>query len=134
MVAKLADYMLGGLHAGRCRSNAPRYRAYGTAQARLATEADGREAHGAPRLDIVAAADVVVVGSGAGGAVAASVLARSGLSVIVLEAGDYIPADSIADDDGPALGSYDCGNTMFTDDAGAIAPFVCCLHMCAIVT
>ncbi len=42
------------------------------------------------RLDLDA--DVVVVGSGAGGMVAATVLAESGLSVIVLEEGKHVPA------------------------------------------
>ncbi|MCZ7679026.1 MAG: GMC family oxidoreductase N-terminal domain-containing protein [Sandaracinaceae bacterium] len=37
--------------------------------------------------------DVVVVGSGAGGAVVATELALSGLSVIVLEEGRHVPAD-----------------------------------------
>jgi choline dehydrogenase-like flavoprotein len=47
----------------------------------------GRER--AARLDL--AADVVVVGSGAGGAVVASLLARAGRSVVVLEEGDWVP-------------------------------------------
>jgi choline dehydrogenase-like flavoprotein len=38
-------------------------------------------------------ADVVVVGSGAGGMVAATVLAESGLSVIVIEEGKHVPAN-----------------------------------------
>lgn len=38
-------------------------------------------------------ADVVVVGSGAGGAVVATELAMSGLSVIVLEEGKHVPAE-----------------------------------------
>jgi choline dehydrogenase-like flavoprotein len=46
----------------------------------------GRER--AARLDL--SADVAVVGSGAGGAVAASLLARSGRSVVVLEEGDWV--------------------------------------------
>ena len=40
------------------------------------------------RLDL--SADVVIVGSGAGGAVVASQLARAGLEVIVLEEGDWV--------------------------------------------
>lgn len=43
-------------------------------------------------------ADVVVVGSGAGGAVAAYELARRGLDVIVLEAGPYIPSTAFTED------------------------------------
>lgn len=42
--------------------------------------------------DVSLACDVVVVGSGAGGMVAATVLAESGLSVIVLEEGKHVPA------------------------------------------
>jgi choline dehydrogenase-like flavoprotein len=38
------------------------------------------------------AADVVVVGTGAGGATAAEILAQSGLRVVMLEEGGYLTA------------------------------------------
>jgi choline dehydrogenase-like flavoprotein len=43
-------------------------------------------------------ADVVVVGSGAGGSVVAYELAKSGKSVVVLEAGRYVPSASFKED------------------------------------
>jgi hypothetical protein len=47
--------------------------------------------------------DVVIVGSGAGGAVSAAILAEAGLDVIVLEAGPYMDRDSYPDDPVDAL-------------------------------
>ena len=38
---------------------------------------------------------MVIVGSGAGGAVAATVLAEAGLDVVVLEAGPYLDRDEL---------------------------------------
>jgi choline dehydrogenase-like flavoprotein len=47
--------------------------------------------------------DVVIVGSGAGGAVSAAILAEAGLDVIVLEAGPYMDRDSYPEDPVEAL-------------------------------
>ena len=48
--------------------------------------------------DIVLNVDVVVVGSGTGGAVIAHELAATGKSVVILEAGRYIPSSQFTED------------------------------------
>jgi choline dehydrogenase-like flavoprotein len=58
--------------------------------------------------------DVVIVGSGAGGAAAAAVLAEAGLDVVVLEAGDHYDRDSYPEDRLEAIASLyrDAGLTI----------------------
>lgn len=63
------------------------------AASRGLTVVRGRD-HAARRLSLQA--DVAIVGSGAGGAVVASVLARAGHSVVVLEEGDWVRPDEYA--------------------------------------
>jgi len=78
------------------------------------------KAHG---LDVVEAAtakqsqydltaDAVVIGSGAGGAIAAYELAKSGKKVIVLEAGRYVPSSKMTEMSAVSLG------TMYADHGG----------------
>lgn len=57
-------------------------------------------------------ADAVVVGSGAGGAIAAYELAKAGKKVIVLEAGRYVPSEKLTEMHAVTLG------TMYADHGG----------------
>ncbi len=57
-------------------------------------------------------ADAVIVGSGAGGAVAAYELAKAGKKVIVLEAGRYVPSEQFTEMHAVTLG------TMYADHGG----------------
>jgi choline dehydrogenase-like flavoprotein len=52
----------------------------------------------ASRSKVDDAADVVIVGSGAGGATAARVLAEAGLDVVILEEGPHIPTEELRSD------------------------------------
>lgn len=49
--------------------------------------------------DLQLTADVVVIGSGAGGAVAAARLAEGGRQVVILESGTWVPPDSLDEDE-----------------------------------
>lgn len=69
-----------------------------------------------PTLDC----DVVVVGSGAGGGVAAAVFARAGLDVVVLEKGSYVPPAQLSGLEMEAFATlYEKGGLLTTSD-GAI--------------
>lgn len=57
-------------------------------------------------------ADAVVIGSGAGGAIAAYELAKTGKKVIVLEAGRYVPSEKMTEMSAVSLG------TMYADHGG----------------
>ena len=65
--------------------------------------------------------DVVIVGSGAGGAVAAAVLAEAGMDVLVCEAGPYLNRDSYPDEPLEALSAlYRDGGLTIAEGAPAI--------------
>jgi hypothetical protein len=67
--------------------------------------------------------DVVIVGAGAGGGVAAWVLRKSGLSVLVVEKGNYVHPREIAASDADALKqSFECAGLVATEDTGVRLP------------
>lgn len=73
---------------------------------------DVTEASNAAQAQYDLTADAVVIGSGAGGAIAAYELARTGKKVIVLEAGRYVPGEKMTEMSAVSLG------TMYADHGG----------------
>jgi choline dehydrogenase-like flavoprotein len=81
------------------------------AEARAGRLTTGAEVTGDVRLEC----DVVVVGSGAGGATMAAELAEAGLDVVVIEEGGYHPTESFTADSMRAL------RTLYRDGGGGMA-------------
>lgn len=69
------------------------------------------------QIDATTACDVVVIGSGAGGSVAAATLAEAGLDVLVLERGDYVSPTEAGESDLDNLSQLYAPGPFWTENA-----------------
>ena len=70
-----------------------------------------------PASDLELTADACVIGSGAGGSVAAEEIQRAGFSVVVLEAGELLTSDTVDASEFAMTGrTYEGAGTLATDD------------------
>ncbi|KAK9120316.1 hypothetical protein Syun_017933 [Stephania yunnanensis] len=73
------------------------------------------------KSSIIISCDVVVVGSGSGGGVAAGILAKAGYKVLVLEKGDYFARSALSLLEGPTMDQmYEGSGFMATADLGVM--------------
>ncbi len=71
--------------------------------------------------DLHRSADVVVIGSGAGGAVTAALMAEAGYEVVLLEAGSYLTRSDFTEDEAQLTEQLYADGALRTTDDGAVA-------------